>query len=175
MNELPGGFILVACKSGYQQENTWRLHLKNSFLTLCSFFSHFSGSTTIQLRTWNGAPSWPTSTLYSSPTDCDTVSPTPSIPWIFREIINMASHRYWLPLETASTAGTMLLAQGQIELGLHQHMWPGVEINWKGCQGSGWIKVLSTVDHHVSWLNNMWPKKLFLKVSVWWVVLNTSF
>lgn len=117
MNELPGGFILVACKSGYQQENTWRLHLKNSFLTLCSFFSHFSGSTTIQLRTWNGAPSWPTSTLYSSPTDCDTVSPTPSIPWIFREIINMASHRYWLPLETASTAGTMLLAQGQVELG----------------------------------------------------------
>lgn len=91
--------------------------LKNSFLTLCSFFSHFSGSTIIPLWIWNGIPSWPTSTLYSNPTDCDTVSPTPSIPWIFREIINMASHRYWLPFETASTVGTVLFPQGQIGLG----------------------------------------------------------
>lgn len=174
MNALPGGFISVACKSGCQQENTWKLHLKNRFLTLCSFFSHFSGSTAIQLWIWNGAPSWPTSTLYSNPTDCDTVSPTSSIPWIFREIINMASYGYCLPLETTSTVGTMLLAQGQIGLGFASTHVSRCWINWKGCQGSGWTKILSTLDHHASQLNNLWPKKQFLRVGVWWVVLNTS-
>lgn len=165
MNALPGGSVSVACKSGYQQENTWRLHLKNSFLTLCSFFSHFSGSTTIQLWIWNGIPSWSTSTLYTNSTDCDTVSPTPSIPGILREIINMASHGYWLPLETTSTVGTMLFPQGQIGLGFasaHVANMLAIEINWKGWQGSGWIKILSTLDRHVSWLNNMWPKKRLL-------------
>lgn len=40
-------------------------------------------------------------------------------------------------MDTASTAGTMLLTQGQTGLGFESPEWPGVEINWKDCQSSG--------------------------------------
>lgn len=134
---------------------------KKRVLTLSSFFSHFSGSTTIQLRIRNGVPSWPTSTLYSNPTDFNTVSPAPSIPWIFREIITWLHTDINCLLKQPAPLGQILSAQGQTGRGLHQHMWPGVEITWEGCHGSGWRKILSAPDHHVSGLNSAWPKKQF--------------
>lgn len=108
---------------------------KKRFLTMSSFFSHFSGSTTIHLWIRDGVPRWPTSTLYSNSTDFDTVSPTPSLPWIFREIIT------WLHLDINSLLKQpalleqILSAQGQIGWGLHQRIWPGVGITWDGCRG----------------------------------------